>query len=216
MLILVGYKTGHALHKGIVLACVRCTGIMGGMIALLQGEVVSKGSDSLTLLVGGVGYDLAVPSRDMHRLALGELQTFYVAEQIREDAYDLYGYMEEAEKRLHFKLVTVQGIGPRMAHAILSVYDAATFAEIIEHEDLVRLGQVSGVGKKTAQRMLLDLKGKLVDVASGEGMVSDDPALMALVQLGFSRDQASQSLKNIDSTQPTSERVREALKGIQG
>lgn len=185
------------------------------MIALLQGEVVSKGGDSLTLLVGGVGYELAVPSRDMHRLALGETHRLFVAEQIREDAYDLYGYLDESEKRLHFRLVTVQGIGPRMAHAILSVYDTKTFAEIIEQEDLARLGQVSGVGKKTAQRMLLDLKGKLVDVADGEGTVADDPALMALVQLGFSRDQASQALKQTDDALPTSERVREALKGIQ-
>lgn len=187
---------------------------MKGMIALLQGEVVSKGGDSLTLLVGGVGYDLAVPSRDMHRLALGDLQTFFIAEQIREDAYDLYGYLDEAEKRLHFKLITVQGIGPRMAHAILSAYDAATFAEIVEQEDLARIGQVSGVGKKTAQRILLDLKGKLVDVGAGEGTTTDDPALLALVQLGFSRDQSAQALKGVESAE-TGERVREALKGIQ-
>lgn len=184
------------------------------MIALLQGEVLSKGGDSLILLVGGVGYELAVPSRDIHRLVVGEVQTLFVAEQIREDAYDLYGYLDESERRLHFRLVTVQGIGPRMAHAILSVYDALTFAEIIEQEDLARLGSVSGVGKKTAQRMLLDLKGKLVDVTSGEAIPTSDPALMALIQLGFNHDQATQALKDVDASEPTAERVRQALKGV--
>ena len=185
------------------------------MIAWLEGVVISKGGDNLILSTNGVGYELSVPTRDVSRLALGDTQAFFVAEQIREDAHDLYGYATPEERSLHVKLIGVQGVGPKLAHAILSVYDAPTLTEVIEQEDLGRLNVVPGVGKKTAQRMLLDLKGKLVGVVgvSTPGS-SDDPAVAALIHLGFQRDHALESLKHVDPAVETAERVRQALKGI--
>lgn len=189
---------------------------MSNMIAWLEGVVVSKGGERVILSANGVGYELSVPARDVSQFMLGERQALFVAEQIREDAYDLYGYATDEERILHFKLVSVQGVGPKLAHAILSVYDAPTLSEVIEQEDLSRISLVPGVGKKTAQRMLLDLKGKLIGVVgSGPSAGSDDPAIAALIHLGFQRDQALEALKGVDAQADTTERVRQALKGIQ-
>lgn len=171
------------------------------------------GGESIILAAGGVGYELAVPTRDIAKLSTGQQQALFIAEQIREDAHDLYGYLTAVERALHFKLVSVQGVGPRLAHAILSAYDAKTLTDIIDSEDIARLNQVSGVGKKTAQRMLLDLKGKLVAI-DGVSSQGDDPAVAALVQLGFQRDQALRALQEVDKSAEAAERIRQALKVI--
>ncbi len=185
------------------------------MLALLQGEVVQRGGDTIVLMVGGVGYEIAVPLRIASELAEGDTTTLYIAENIREDAYELFGYTTADDKRLHQKLIGVQGVGAKLAHAILSHYDATTLRELIDAEDLVRLGKVSGVGKKTAQRILLDLKGKLVTTGSQASRAdATDPALLALLQLGFLREQADQALVGIDVSLDTGERVRQALKGM--
>jgi len=187
------------------------------MIAMLQGEVAVKGVETLTLFVHGVGYELTVPARTSAQFVLDETVRLHIAENIREDSYDLFGYATAEERALHFRLVGVQGVGSRLAHAILSVYDAPTLRGLIESEDIVGLNHVSGVGKKTAQRILLDLKGKLVEL-SGHGAApapaQSDPALLALVQLGYSHEQATQTLQVIDPALETSQRVRQALQGL--
>ncbi|MCC7543446.1 Holliday junction branch migration protein RuvA [bacterium] len=185
------------------------------MLALLQGEVVLREGDEIVLMVGGVGYEVSVPMRVLSDLVEGEVVTLYIAENIREDAYELFGYTTAEDKRLHKKLVGVQGVGAKLAHAILSHYDAETLRELIEGEDLVRLGMVSGVGKKTAQRILLDLRGKLVTTTTSTSRAeANDPALLALLQLGFLREQAEQALLEVDSELETGERIRQALKGM--
>lgn len=185
------------------------------MLAILQGEVVFRGGESIVLMVGGVGYEVSVPARVSAELVEGESVLLHISENIREDAYDLFGYTTYEDKQLHQKLISVQGVGPKLAHAIVSHYDAASLREVIDAEDLVRLGKVSGVGKKTAQRILLDLKGKLItnDAPTVRAQASD-PALLALLQLGFLREQADQALRDIDSSLDTGERVRQALKGL--
>lgn len=182
------------------------------MIALLTGVVAHGDGESIILDVQGVGYALSVPARDSSELLVGTEATLFVAENIREDAYELYGFRTMAERALYYRLISVNGVGPRMAHGILSVYDAETLTAIIDAEDLVRLSQVSGVGKKTAQRMVLELKGKLV--ATGTSGSQQDPAGLALMQLGYSVVQADQALAGIDASLETSERVRQALKGL--
>lgn len=181
------------------------------MIALLKGTVSARELDRVILDVHGVGYELAVPARDAARLVDGQDLILYVAENIREDAYELYGFLTVAERGLYIKLVTVNGVGPKMAHGILSVYDVATLSGLIDDEDVPRLTQVSGVGKKTAQRIILELKGKLV-ATSGATAVREDPAIQALVQLGYRQEQAVRALEAGDAAADTSERVRAALK----
>ena len=185
------------------------------MLAILQGEVVFRGGESIVLMVGGVGYEVSVPTRVSAELVEGDTVVLHISENIREDAYDLFGYTTLEDKQLHQKLIGVQGVGAKLAHAILSYYDAASLREMIDADDLVRLGKVSGVGKKTAQRILLDLKGKLVTTESPTSRTeASDPALLALLQLGFLREQADQALQGIDTGLDTGERVRQALKGI--
>ncbi len=182
---------------------------------MLSGTIVSRELESIILKVGGVGYSLAVPARDASQMLEGEEVTLYVAENIREDAYDLYGFRSLDERQIYYRLISVNGVGAKMGHGVLSVYDAGTLAELIDTEDIVRLSQVSGVGKKTAQRIILELKGKLVATDGGGNAAQvNDPAMQALVQLGFSREQAVQVLRGINVGLDTSERVRQALKEL--
>ncbi len=188
-------------------------GIMIRMIALLKGKVLAREFDRVILDVHGVGYELAVPSRIVASLTEGEEVTMYVAENIREDSYDLYGFMEPGERALYRRLISVNGVGAKMAHAILSLYDAQTLSGLIEGEEIARLSQVSGVGRKTAQRIVLELQGKLTTDAPS-GAMKDDPAVLALVQLGYRADQASSALHGIEPGLETGERVRQALREL--
>ncbi|MDQ5944333.1 MAG: holliday junction helicase RuvA [Patescibacteria group bacterium] len=184
------------------------------MIARLEGAVATRDYDRIVLDVHGVGYELIVPVRDIASVELGEKVAFFVAENIREDSYDLYGFRIEAERQLYRKLVSVNGVGAKMAHAIVSTYDAETLTTIIDAEEIARLSQVSGVGRKTAQRIILELRGKLVAGDSVGAAKSADPALQALIQLGYRVDQAQAALKDVDTSLDTSERVRQALREI--
>ena len=184
------------------------------MIARLEGAVATRDYDRIVLDVHGVGYELIVPVRDIASVELGEKVAFFVAENIREDSYDLYGFRVEAERQLYRKLISVNGVGAKMAHAIVSTYDAETLTTIIDAEEIARLSQVSGVGRKTAQRIILELRGKLVAGDVAVVAKTSDPAMQALVQLGYRADQAQAALKSVDAALDTSERVRQALREI--
>lgn len=183
------------------------------MIARLEGAVIARDYDRIVLDVNGVGYELIVPTRDIATMETGEKVAFFIAENIREDSYDLYGFKTEVERRLYYKLVGVNGVGAKMAHAIVSTYDADTLTTIIDSEEITRLSQVSGVGRKTAQRIILELRGKLV-ASDNPITASSDPALQALIGLGYRVDQVQVVLKDIDPKLETSERVRQALREI--
>lgn len=184
------------------------------MIARLEGVVATCDYDRIILDVHGVGYELIVPVRDVATLELGEQVAFFVAENIREDSYDLYGFRIEAERQLYRKLVGVNGVGAKMAHAIVSTYDAETLTVIIDGEEIARLSQVSGVGRKTAQRIILELRGKLVAGDSVGAVKTADPALQALMQLGYRAEQAQAALQSVDAGLDTSAQVRQALREI--
>lgn len=183
------------------------------MIAHLEGVVATRDYDRIILNVHGVGYELIVPVRDVAELEIGAKVGFYISENIREDSYDLYGFRVESERQLYRKLVSVNGVGAKMAHAIVSLYDGETLMTIIDSEETTRLSQVSGVGRKTAQRIILELRGKLV--ASDQPVTKTaDPALQALVQLGYRADQAQAALSGVATDLDTGERVRQALREI--
>lgn len=184
------------------------------MIALLKGMVSTRELDRVILDVHGVGYEVSVPARDAASLQEGEDVVLYIAENIREDAYELYGFLTVAERGLYLRLVTVNGVGPKMAHGILSVYDVEALSGFIDGEDVARLTQVSGVGKKTAQRIILELKGKLVQTGSLASATQDDPAHQALMQLGYTREQAVRALQGVDVAGDTGTRVKAALKEL--
>ena len=168
------------------------------MIAWLRGRIVAKGIDTVVLDVGGVGYELLVSLRALERLPpAGDDATVHVYTHVREDAIQLFGFGDPGAKRLFTELISISGVGPRIALNALSVYDAGELRSIILEGDLTRLTRVSGVGKKTAQRVILELAEKLkgVDLGGGAGSPSSrgrvlDDLRGALSDLGYTAKKA--------------------------
>jgi Holliday junction DNA helicase RuvA len=184
------------------------------MIASLRGKVVARRLDGVVLDVGGVGYSLQTTSR-AHQKARGAgevtLDTYL---HVREDALQLYGFAEPAERELFELLLSVSGVGPKVALAIVSNSTPGELRRAIALEDESRFVAIPGIGKKTAQRIMLELKEKLGPV---EALVDGSPrqelmARDALVELGYSIPEAERALAGTDPELPPEERVRLALR----
>lgn len=181
------------------------------MIAHLRGELVSATADSVVLDVGGVGYRCLVPSSTRSRLpGVGQTVLLYTSLQVREDAMTLYGFLTPAEYDLFELLLRVDGVGPKVALGVLSATTPESFRRAIAFEDITALCRVPGIGKKTAQRMVLDLKEKVGSVgphagvepiglgAAAVGAQANDAfgeAIEALMSLGYSRVEAAQAME---------------------
>lgn len=189
------------------------------MIATLTGKVAEKLSELLVLEVGGAGYGLLVTNEDFGRLKVGEQTKVYVHEHIRENAYDLYGFCSLDSKRLFEQLLDVNGVGPKMALNILGVGSADAVRAAIAAGDTKFIQAASGVGKRVAERVVIELKDKvgLISVEGAtdflQGPAMQDEAVQALVALGFTSQDAVLALQKIDSKLPTEDRVKQALKG---
>ena len=184
------------------------------MIASLTGTLAEKLSDSLILDVQGVGYELMVTVDDWGSAKLGAQAKYYVYEQIREDAHNLFGFTDLTSRQLFTQLIGVNGVGPKMAMQILSSAGEARLRQAIASGDPALLKGISGVGPKTAQRVILDLRGKVEEGAAGLAPVAD-PAYQALVALGYTPAQATQAVQGIPADIiGDSDRVKAALKGV--
>jgi holliday junction DNA helicase RuvA len=186
------------------------------MIARLRGKPVASTPEGLILDVGGVGYLVAATPTAVRKAGGAEevsLETYLV---VREDVLQLYGFAERAERELFVQLLTVNGIGPKVALAIVSGSPVEELRRAIVREDTARFVAIPGIGKKTAERIVLELKEKLGDpslapVAEGSGeqhVVARD----ALVELGWSLIDAERALAEVDPDLSPEERVRLALK----
>lgn len=193
------------------------------MIATLNGVVSEKLADVVVLEVQGIGYGLLVPAEDYSRLALGELAKLYVYEHIREQAHDLFGFLTRDTKGLFEQLLDVNGVGPKMALNMLSIGSAQAVRQAIASGDVKFIQQASGVGKRVAERVVVELKDKVgligIDLEStgllqSEASLNGDEAIEALVALGYTAADASIALKNVDSELSTAERIKLALKGV--
>ena len=191
------------------------------MISLLIGRVAEQVDDTIIVDVNGIGYGLLVVREDWAHLAVGADVKLYVYEHIREQAYDLYGFMSIATKKLFEQLLSVNGVGPKMALAVLSVGSVDEVRQAIAEGNIKFLLAASGVGKKVAERIVVDLKDKVglnpspnattfLSTPAGRRF---DEAFEALIALGFTTQDAAISLEGIDSKLSTEERVRQALKG---
>lgn len=140
---------------------------------MLRGEIIEKLHDSLVLDIGGVGYELFVAVDEWGAAKIGERTQYYVYEQIREDAHNLYGFKELGSKQLYIQLLGVNGVGPKLAMQILSSAGESRLRQAIASGDPALLKGVSGVGPKTAQRVILDLRGKVEEGAAGLVPVAD-------------------------------------------
>jgi holliday junction DNA helicase RuvA len=188
------------------------------VIARLRGRPVAWGADGLVLDVGGVGYRLhATPSAARKAEARDEV-VIETHLHVREDALQLFGFADVAERELFEQLLAVNGVGPKVALAIVSGYSPSELRRAIVREDAALFQTIPGIGKKTAQRVVLELKEKLAPLAavSDHAPRDDDDAHLvardALVELGYSVAEAEQRLAAIDPALPPAERVREALR----
>jgi len=191
------------------------------MIATLHGKIQARTDDSLIVNVGGVGFRVRVPTGTLANLgAVGSEVQLFTHLHVREDELSLYGFATEDELRLFEALLTVSGIGPKVGMGILSSAPADTLRLAIAQGNLDVLTALPGIGKKTAQRLVLELKGK-VDV-SGLGEVSeltpvDKDVMDALINLGYSAAEAARAARSVPSNVKTiEERVRIALQYFGG
>ncbi|MEK7712485.1 MAG: Holliday junction branch migration protein RuvA [Nitrospirota bacterium] len=165
------------------------------MIGSLRGKLISRRPDNVIVEAGGVGYQVNVPSSILSNFpAEGSTVFLNIYTHVREDALQLYGFATEDEKRIFTTLLGVTGIGPKMALNILSGISHDDFMRAIEEEDVALLCRIPGLGKKTAHRLILELREKLPSLGKVRDKIFDD-TLSALVNLGYKKAEAIESLE---------------------
>jgi holliday junction DNA helicase RuvA len=197
------------------------------VIGRLTGTLARKEPPSLLLDVNGVGYELEAPMSTFYDLpAAGERVTLYTHLVVREDAHLLYGFTRESTRQLFRSLLKVNGVGPRVALAVLSGLSEQELLTCLAHEDIARLTKVPGIGRKTAERLVIELRDK-VDLAGApaagaarQATVPADPvseAVSALIALGYKPNEASRAVSSVPNEGLKSEDIiRQALKGLAG
>ena len=190
------------------------------MIGRLSGTLVAKNPPQVMVDAGGVGYEIDVPMSTFYNLpATGEKVVLLTHLVVREDAHILFGFATEAERSAFRKLIRISGVGARTALSVLSGLSVNDLAHAVATQDAARLTKVPGIGKKTAERLLLELKGKLADAlpgaASGGAQASHtSDVLNALISLGYSEKEALLATKSLPADIPVSEGIRAALKAL--
>ena len=190
------------------------------MIAHLVGKITEKFGNSLIIDVNGVGYEVTVPTPDFEAVSLDEERKFYTYHAIRENAEELYGFSSLAAKKIFELLISVQGVGPKAATQILSLAEAEEVRNAIANADAAFIAKASGVGKKSAERVIVDLRDKVgapshygtTEAKFVKKQYEPDEALDALIALGFPLKEATAALEKVDVNLPVEERVRLALK----
>jgi holliday junction DNA helicase RuvA len=188
------------------------------MIARLRGKPVASTPDGLVLDVGGVGYLVAATPSAVRKAEHAEEVVVETYLHVREDTLQLYGFAERAERELFIQLLSVNGVGPKVALAIVSGSPADELRRAIVREDTARFQAIPGIGKKTAERIVLELKEKLaasVSIAPAGGPGDADEHIVArdaLVELGYSLADAERALAQTDADAAPEERVRQALR----
>ncbi len=190
------------------------------MIAHVFGKVAEKFNGSLVVDVHGVGYEVSVATNDFDVVILDQEVKFYTYHHVREQSEELFGFSSLAAKKLFEMLITVQGVGPKAALAILSLGDAEQVRNAIANADSGFVQKATGVGKKTAERVVVDLSDKVglpthygrTEAPLQTELNTSDEALEALMALGYTLADATKALENVDVNLPTAQRVTEALK----
>jgi Holliday junction DNA helicase RuvA len=187
------------------------------MISRLRGKPAGRTPDGLVLDVGGIGYLVAVTPSALRRADGASELTVETYLHVREDALQLYGFADGAERELFVRLLGVSGIGPKVALAVVSSMPPADLVNAITLGDSARFQAIPGIGKKTAERIVLELKGSIADeLGAVAGADTRAPrelvAREALVELGYSLAEAERALAGVDPDLPPEERVREALR----
>lgn len=190
------------------------------MIAHISGTIAEKFGQSVIVDVNGVGYELILTALDAEEITLGDSAKFYTYHSIRENSEELFGFSSLEAKRLFELLISVQGIGPKAAISILSLAAPEEVRNAIANADVAFVSKAVGVGKRSAERIIVDLKEKVgvpsrygaTAVSSVAAKPQKDDALDALMALGFSLKEASEALAEVDPGLPLEERIKLALK----
>ncbi len=182
------------------------------MIARLRGRPVARRREGLVVDVGGVGYLVQATPRALAQAEGASEVALETYLHVREDALQLFGFADPAERELFEQLLTVSGVGPKVALAIVSGSTPAELRRAIACEDTARFEAIPGVGRKTAQRVVLELKGAVAPLEPGGEQDPHRVAREALVELGFSPAEAERALAEVDPDLPPEERVRRALR----
>lgn len=204
------------------------------MIGQLRGKIIAKQAPELVIECGGVGYEVTMPMTSFYSLPeLEQEAVIFTHFIVREDAQLLYGFANKVERKLFRLLIKASGIGPKLALAILSGMSAEQFVSCVAHDDVSTIVKIPGVGKKTAERLLIEMRDRIKDwqsepvamqpdaiqnVVDFEQTVINDAkgdALNALVSLGYSQSQADKAIKAVFSQDKSSEDlIRDALKSM--
>lgn len=190
------------------------------MIGRLNGKLLEKNPPQIVLDVAGVGYEVDVPMSTFYNLpALGESVQLLTHFAVREDGHFLYGFATAAERTAFRQLLKISGIGAKIALAVLSGLSVSELSNAIARQDVAMLTRVPGIGKKTAERMMLELKGKMpqledvtVNASALAASESSSDVLNALLSLGYNEKEAASALKQIPADTSTSDGIRLALK----
>ncbi len=189
------------------------------MIGRLTGVIAEKSPPQVLIDAGGVGYEIDVPMSSFYNLpSLGERVTLLTHFIVREDAQQLFGFLTHDERAAFRQLVRISGVGPRTALAILSGLSVAELRAAVSRQESGRLVKVPGIGKKTAERLLLELKGKLsaepVHPAAAPINDAQSDIVQALVALGYNEREAGQALKALPPDIGVSDGIKQALKAL--
>ena len=191
------------------------------MIAHLRGTLLAKHPNQAIVETAGVGYDVTISVPTFSDLpGVGGVVALHIHTHVREDVMALYGFLRPAEKALFEKLITVSGIGPKLAITILSGMAADAMVNAIRGNDIARLTRIPGIGKKTAERMVLELRDKLPVVQAGEDPAApplhpvEEDVLSALVNLGYQRAAAEKALDRASKNGSFDSTFREALAAL--
>lgn len=198
------------------------------MIGRLHGKIIEKSPPEMVLDVNGVGYEVLLPMTSFYALPqINEETTIFTHLVVREDAHLLFGFAQKQERTLFRELIKTNGVGPKLALAILSAMSVTQFATAVEQEELSKLTKIPGIGRKTAERLLVELKGKFKGLSQSDFFIESagdqiiaatthdpaDEAQDALIALGYKAIDAEKMVKKVNKAGATAEQlIREALK----
>lgn len=190
------------------------------MIAFLSGKILNKGKGYIILRAGDVGYKIFINSVMYVEMDIGQASELYIHQHVREDSVDLFGFKSLRELEMFEMLLSISGVGPKSALGILSIANVDEIRETISRGDPSLLIKVSGIGRKTAERVVLELREKVGEFtvgtkSDGRNMLTNSDEIDALMALGYSLGQAREALNKVESSvKDSGERIRQALKQL--
>ena len=188
------------------------------MISQLRGKVIDKDIKTLILDVSGVGYSLNVTNTTLQNVTEGEEVSLFTHLAVRENSMDLYGFKTKEELNFFNLLLTISGIGPKSAIGILDGTPIETLKEGVVSGDASYLTKISGIGKKSAEKIIVELRDKLgaITIEQGAGSETRGDAIEALTALGYSEREAREAIQKTDKDLPAEEMIKGALKELNG